>query len=316
MVSWHTGPVLAQAIAAVLAAPDVDELILVNNGNPQAVERRLHALAGGQPGFALVEGHGNVGFAKGCNLGARAASGSHLLFLNPDTALEPGAAARMAAAGAGAPRPWAVGARLINLDGSEQRGARRGALTPLSAFVGFCGLYALPGLGPAFRNVHRERETLPDGPAPTPVVSGAALMLRADDFAALGGFDESYFLHVEDIDLCRRVGEAGGAVIFAPHARVMHHGSTSDASLVRVEWAKSKGFVHYFWKFGRGATGKLQAALVTPLIVAAIMGRAFWVGLRTRLRDAFQRDAAQGSPGERQSAPGASTVRSTASPLE
>src|SRR5690606_9961431 len=158
-----------------------------------------------------------------------------------------------------------------------------------SAFVGFCGLHRLRGLGPAFRNVHREREKLPAGPVPTPVVSGAAVVLRADDFAALGGFDEAYFLLVEDIDLCRRVGEAGGQVMFAPQARVMHHGSTSDASLVRVEWAKSMGFIHYFWKFGRGAGGKVQAALVTPLIVAAIMGRAYWVGLRTRLREAFQR---------------------------
>jgi GT2 family glycosyltransferase len=283
MVSWRTGPLLAHAMAAALAAPDVDELVLVNNGNPPEMERRLRALAMSQPRLILVEGQGNVGFAKGCNLGARAALGDMLLFLNPDTALEPGAATRMAAAGAAAKRPWAVGARLINLDGSEQRGARRGALTPSSALVSFCGLHNLRKFAPALRDIHREREALPDAPVPTPVVSGAAVLLRADDYAALGGFDEAYFLHVEDIDLCRRVAEAGGEVMFAPQARVMHHGSTSDASLLRVEWAKARGFVRYFWKFGRGPAGRAQAALTAPLVVAAIMGRALLFGLRGRL---------------------------------
>lgn len=277
MVSWRTGPVLPQAIAAVLGAPDIDQLILVDNGNPPEMQQRLRDLAAGQPRMILIQGHGNMGFAKGCNLGVRAAAGEHLLFLNPDTAIEPGAAARMIAAAQGTARPWAVGARLINLDGSEQRGGRRGALTPLSAFAAFSGLHVF-----GRRNLHRESEPLPSGPTPTPVVSGAAVMLRADDFAALGGFDDSYFLHVEDIDLCRRVAEAGGTVIFAPQARVMHHGSTSDASALRVEWAKAKGFVRYFWKFGRGVPGKLAAALISPLVVAAIMGRAVWTGARKR----------------------------------
>lgn len=307
MVSWRTGPVLMQAVAAVLAAPDVGQLVLVDNGNPADDEARLHALARSQDRLTLIGGHGNVGFARACNLGARAATGDYLLFLNPDTAIEPGTASRMIAAAAGVRRPWAVGARLINLDGSEQRGARRGALTLLSAFVTFSGLYRLGLPGAAFRNVHREREPLPAGPEPTPVVSGAAVMLPAADFAALGGFDESYFLHVEDIDLCRRVAEAGGVVIFAPQARVMHHGSTSDASLLRVEWAKAKGFIHYFRRFGRGPAGRLAFALVVPLIVAAIMGRALWVGGKRRIQRALE---------GAQSRPGASTTRSTGSPLE
>ncbi len=280
MASYHTGPALAQTAAAVLAAPDVAELVLVDNGNPPEMTARLRDLAAAQPAMRLLSGHGNAGFAKACNLGARAATGDHLLFLNPDAILAPGAASRLAAAGANAARPWIAGARLIGEDGREQRGARRGMLTPLSALAGFTGLHVLAGRFPALRNIHREAEPLPEEPVPIPVVSGAAMMLRADDFAALGGFDEAYFLHVEDIDICRRAAEAGGGAIFVPEARAMHYGSTSDAPALRVEWAKARGFMHYFWKFARGIPGKAGAMLIAPLIAAAIMGRALLTATR------------------------------------
>lgn len=285
MVSWHTGPALFEAIDAALKAGDIDELVILDNGNPKDVRQRLEALDEAQENVRLLAGQGNVGFARACNLGARAASGDVVLFLNPDALIEPGAAMLMAEAGAARGRhPWLVGARLLNTDGTEQRGARRGMLTPLSAFIGYSGLYRLEPLHPEFRNIHREREPLPDGPCPTPVVSGAAMAIPRKDFLSLGGFDESYFLHVEDIDLCRRVAEAGGVVVFHPEARVMHYGSTSRAPLMTVEWAKSQGFVHYFWKFARTPMGKVKAVAAAPFIVLALMGRATAYSARNIVR--------------------------------
>jgi hypothetical protein len=75
--------------------------------------------------------------------------------------------------------------------------------------------------------IHHEGEAAPEGPVPTPTVSGACFAMTRADFAALGGFDEGYFLHVEDVDLCWRVRQAGGAVLFQPQARVVHLGSTA-----------------------------------------------------------------------------------------
>jgi len=98
--------------------------------------------------------------------------------------------------------------------------------------------------------------------------------MRRDDYLALGGMDEDYFLHVEDIDLCRRVREAGGVVMFEPRARVMHYGSTSKASRLRVEWAKARGLVRYFWKFYPTFLGRILTVLLTPMIVAGILLRA------------------------------------------
>ena len=93
MVSYRTGDVLFVAIDAVLARDQegVAELILIDNGNPPEVVAELVRRAEAEPRFTLVGGRGNIGFAQGCNLGARHARGRHLLLLNPDCRLGPGA---------------------------------------------------------------------------------------------------------------------------------------------------------------------------------------------------------------------------------
>ena len=85
MVSYWTGPVLSAAIESVLA-PNQDgatELIVVDNGNPPAVSGELIRLAEGEARLTLVSGHGNVGFARGCNIGARRATGSLPVAVEP-----------------------------------------------------------------------------------------------------------------------------------------------------------------------------------------------------------------------------------------
>lgn len=283
MVSWHTGPSLAESVSAVLAAPGITEFILVNHGNPPRVSAELRDIAGANPKLTLIETNANLGFGRGCNIGAKAASGEYLFLLNPDAVPEPGTTRRLLETARETDPPFIIGALIAGPDGVEQRGARRGELTPWSAFVGFLGLYRLaPLLGPAFRNIHREGEPLPELAEPVPVTSGAAMFMRRADFLELGGFDEDYFLHVEDIDLCRRMHEAGGRVMFEPRAKVLHYGSTSRASRVRVEWSKARGLVHYFWKFHPGLGGRLVTLLLAPAIFGGLMARAFLISILRR----------------------------------
>jgi GT2 family glycosyltransferase len=271
MVSYRTGPVLFDAIDAALAAKDVGQLIVVDNGNPADVEARLDARAAAEPGLMILRGHGNVGFAHACNLGSFAAPGaSHLLFLNPDAVIEPGAARALVAAGEGRARPWIAGAQILGLDGREQRGGRRRAPTLALA------LGALIGGGADA--MHLERAPAPDGPIAVDAVSGACLLLRADDFAALGGFDESYFLHVEDLDLCRRAQDEGGDVVFVPAAVVRHVGATSAASSLFVEWCKGRGLARYLVRYSPSTTQRAVAILAGPLIVAAAIARGLLRG--------------------------------------
>lgn len=281
MVTWRTGPHLREAVRAVLAAPDVDEFILVNHDNPPEVEAELRAMADANERMTFIASGGNLGFSKGCNLGADQASGDFIFFLNPDAVLAPGVASRLVETGETARRPWIVGARVLDKNGREQRGARRGLLTPWTALVGFLGLHRLePVFGRAFHDIHRERDPVPPGPIRIDVTSGAALMMRRDDFNALGRFDERYFLHVEDIDLCRRVLEAGGEVLFEPRAELLHYGSTSEASLFRVEWNKAHGFRRYFWKFYDRFPQRVITIIAIPFIYGLIVARSVYIWVR------------------------------------
>jgi GT2 family glycosyltransferase len=267
IVSFRTGPLLFQSIDAALAALGVGKVVVVDNGNPPEAERALDARAAAEPRLAVVRGQGNVGFARACNLGARQAEeASHLLFLNPDAIIEPGAPAALIAAGEGRRRPWIAGAQIEDLDGREQRGGRRKAPTLARAFGALLG-------GVADR-MHLEHAPEPDRPITVDAVSGACLLMRADDYQALGGFDEAYFLHVEDLDLCARAIRAGGEVVFVPAARARHAGRTSEASSLFVEWCKGRGLARYLVRFAPNPVERLFAILLGPAVVGAALARA------------------------------------------
>jgi GT2 family glycosyltransferase len=272
-----------EAATAVLEAPGVDEFVLVSHENPPEAVEALRQLASQYPHFKLIETNRNLGFAKGCNIGAAAATGDLVLFLNPDAILSPGDGARLKqSATETGPRPWIIGTRILNRDGSEQSGGRRGELTPRSAAVTFLRLDRLiPGL----HNLHWEHEALPETMTPVPTVSGAAMMMRRDDFLELGGFDEQYFLHVEDIDICRSVRVAGGQVWFEPRVEILHFGATSQSSPWRVETHKAAGFVKYFWKFYPGPLQRLATILLTLPIYGALWARVIWIAMRGRAHD-------------------------------
>ncbi|WP_091736115.1 glycosyltransferase family 2 protein [Phenylobacterium immobile] len=272
MVVYMTGEALKQSLSCVLADPLVDEFIIVDNGSKPADVSRLAELAAREPRVKLITGHGNVGFARGANLGARAATSDTFVFLNPDAFLQPGCLAMLANEIAHRPVPSIVGGRVLNADRTEQRGARRGDITPMTAIVSLGRLSRFaPGLSRF--DIHWEAEAAPADVTAVPTISGACFCMRRADFDAVQGFDEGYFLHVEDVDLCWRVRQAGGEVLFHPKAEVVHLGHTSQTSPLRVEFHKGRGLVRFFRKRARTAPQKLAALLLTPLVIGAAVAR-------------------------------------------
>lgn len=280
MVSYMTGPALHEAIRSVMNDKDIFELILVDNGNTVAARQSIAKVVEKHDNIRLLQGHGNIGFGKACNYGAKLARGEFFLFLNPDALIEKGAARKLADCGNNLKEPWITGGMLKDVHGNEQRGGRRGRLTPTSAIVSFSPLHKLPFL----KSIHRENDPLPEEPQGYATVSGACLMMDRQSFDTVGGFDESYFLHVEDIDLCKRVRQAGGEVCFVPSATVMHYGSTSQVGRQRVEWEKLKGFTRYFWNYSPSVFGKILTILAWPFMMFAIMGRAWLMIIRQAFR--------------------------------
>ena len=280
MVVYRTGPALEESLARVLADPHVHEFVLVDNGSTPQEAAWLDAAAVRDPRVTLLRGHDNIGFARGANLGAGAAHGRVLVFLNPDAFLQPGCLPALCEAMQGAPRPRLVGARVLDPGGREQRGARRGEVTPVTTLLSLTRLATLPG----FRRfeVHHEADALPDRPAPVPTVSGACFAMRRADFDRLGGFDTGFFLHVEDVDLCWRVRQAGGEVLFQPRAEVTHLGSTSRTHPVRVEFHKGVGLARYFRKRADTGRRRVLAVVLTPAIIGVSVLRPLLRRVRGR----------------------------------
>lgn len=249
MVSFYTGPVLFTAIDAALERDQkgVVELILVNNGNPTEVNEALEHRAEKELRLRLISGQGNVGFARGCNIGARQAVGRWLLLLNPDCVLAPGAVPCLLSEATQLGEHWMLGCRVVNPDGSEQRGTRRALLSPLTALV---EVFRLDILLPWVFRTHRLNlydTPLPKETALIPAISGACMMLPAATFSTHKGLDEGYFLHVEDLDLFIRLSGANVPIYFVPNVEATHYPSSSQVNPIFVEWHKTRSFFRYFW---------------------------------------------------------------------
>ncbi len=281
VVSYRTGPMLWACLDRAFDAPEIGEVIVVDNGNPPEVSARLRALAARRGDVRLVQGQGNVGFARACNLGAAQARGEALLFLNPDLLLAPGAVRALLDAAKEAKAPCIIGGLIIGPDGREQKGARRLRVTPWRAFVSFSGLARFENASRLFTDLHRRREPVPEAAAPMPVVSGALMLIPRASFDLLSGFDTRYFLHVEDIDICRRAEKLGGGAIFQPRARADHASATSDAPAAFVEWHKARGFQRYFRGEAEGIGARIMAELAGAALLVLLPARAWLLSARS-----------------------------------
>jgi N-acetylglucosaminyl-diphospho-decaprenol L-rhamnosyltransferase len=268
IVSYRTGPALDACLAAVAQAEGLDEIIVIDNGNPEPAQSAIDAFASADARVCILRGQGNIGFAAASNRGARAARSELVAFINPDVLLHPDAVSRLIGALQTAPAPALIGGDLRDEQGKPERGSRRERLTLWRAFVAFTGLSHLERLAPSLRDFNRHTDPMPMQPVAVGAVSGALMLTRRADFEALGGFDEGYFLHVEDIDLCRRAEEAGWRVLFAPGPHGVHLRSTSDADAAEIGRHKARGMARYFNKFARGPVERALAAAAGAFLIA------------------------------------------------
>lgn len=288
MVSYNTGPVLFRAIEAAMHQEGLKELIVVDNGNGRDVRAELKALSENDTRLKFITGHGNVGFATGCNLGAEKASGDYLLLLNPDCIMPSGALARMVSALEAHPEAWLAGCRILNPDGTEQAGSRRNLLTPGVAFVENFRLYRLlpqkKGQKAYFKRMNFHEEESAEKPMYVPAISGAFMLIERERYYAIGGLDEEFFFHVEDLDFCYQIHKKGGKILFVPNVAAVHYRSTSEVSDMFVEFCKAKGFARYFDKHFRGRYMPGFLAAMKAAIYARFAVRALQVVVQNLMK--------------------------------
>lgn len=201
-------------------------LTLIDNSEQGSQANALRALAErtGWPQAAVLSGHGNVGYGAGHNLVIRAATTPAHLVLNPDVELDANALLTGLATLA---LPGVVLLGAVGSDGDGKPGY-------LSKRMPSVWTFFLRGFAPAWLKrpfdaqlAHYEYRDLPtDRVSDVILVSGAFMLCRTEALLAVGGFDERYFLHFEDLDLSLRL-KRQGRVVSDPQVTLIHHGGNS-----------------------------------------------------------------------------------------
>jgi N-acetylglucosaminyl-diphospho-decaprenol L-rhamnosyltransferase len=258
VVNYEAGPLLLESVRSLRADTSAGnaEIVVVDNGSSDGSVAALRAEISD---VQVVRAPGNVGYARAANMGIAATRAPIVAIVNPDACVERGAAGVLVERLESQPRIGACGPRILNSDGSVYPSARQVPSVPVAIGHGVFGLW-----WPTNPFTARYRELDADSSRPRLVdwVSGAAIWLRRDALDAVGGWDERYFMYMEDLDLCWRLRRAGWEIAFEPAAQVEHLQGVSTA---RRPYRMLLEHHRSAWKFARRRFVGVRAALL-PLV--------------------------------------------------
>jgi GT2 family glycosyltransferase len=204
VLAYGSEPWLEDCVGALLASEGVDEfeLVLVDNGCTDGAVDRLE----GRPGVVILRPPGNLGFAGGCNAGAREAHGDVLVFVNGDAIVAVDAVSRLVAVASR--RSVGIATGSIRLaDAPDRLNSGGNEIHFLGA--GWSGRFGEPAAA------------YPDEVEVTGA-SGAGMAVSRQVWQTLGGFDDTYFAYHEDAELSLRCWQQGLSVVYVPDAVVVH----------------------------------------------------------------------------------------------
>ncbi|MEM9773159.1 MAG: glycosyltransferase family 2 protein [Chloroflexota bacterium] len=232
IVSWNTKGLLADCLDSLISLSNnleiqgqgMQTVVVDNNSSDGTVEMLQEAY----PWVELLDKKENLGFPAGNNVGFEQGKGEYLLMLNPDTIVHDNAIEKLIAYLDSHPNVGAVGARLLNPDGSLQESC-----------------YPKPTLGREFWRLFHMDKLLPHGvydmndwstsePREVDVIMGACILTRNSIMNTVGGLDEEFFMYSEEVDLCYRMQGSGWEIHWHPEALVTHLGGQST-KLVKTE---------------------------------------------------------------------------------
>ena len=251
VVNYNAGSMLNDCVERCLK--QAGEVIIVDNASLDDSMRMLESSFASDSHLKVIQNSKNLGFAAACNIGSEAASGKYLLYLNPDALLQENAVVKLVSGFGIHPDIGMTGALLLNPDGTEQAGGRRAVPTPWRSFVRTFHLYRLADRWPTlFFDFYLHMQPLPDEPVEVEAISGACMMIKREAMEQVDYWDDDYFLHCEDLDLCMRLRQKGWKILFIPDAPVIHYvGLCSHSRRIFVEWHKHKGMMRFYRKFFR-----------------------------------------------------------------
>lgn len=230
IVNHKTGNRTARLVKQLLETDQRGQLAVIVVDNSPKADAALETLGTGEPRVSIVR-QTNRGYGAAVNLAARSAGTPWLAILNPDVEANADAVLKLRDYCAANPRVGVAAPRLLNPDGTLQRSFRR--VPSVLALIGNRLPTALR-VGPL--RLHTTRylmlDVMPTTPWIVPYVLGAFMVLPSCVFQELGGFDESYFMYFEDVELCVRAAERGYEVHYVPEVTAVHeHARLSTRSV-------------------------------------------------------------------------------------
>ncbi len=253
-----------------LRADGVERIAVVDNASTDGSEARLRAL---EPDTTVVRLGRNVGYGAGANRGAAVLDTPYLLILNADTVIEPGMVKALSAVLDTHPTVGAVGPRVDSPTGEVYPSARTfpGIFDALGH--GFLGIFWPSN---PFSRRYRMLDWDHADAREVDWISGACFLVRRTAFDAVVGFDESYFMYSEDVDLCWRLRRAGWDIYYEPAGRVMHvQGASTEHHPFRMIAAHHISLLRFA---ARSTTGAKR--LLLPVVAVGLAVRALLIALR------------------------------------
>ncbi len=200
------------------------EVIVIDNSENLLTVKQINQFVKTHPEriIKIIETKQNIGFAKGCNLGAEMATGKYLMFLNPDTVIKNDVYRYLNECFEKHSEIGIAGPKMQSGSGDIIKTCRN-LPTCVNIFLDITGIDRFLGTYQLMRFSHQEVRYVGQ-------VIGACFFLRRDFFEQLNGFDERFFIYFEEVDFCKRALDLGFKTVFCPEAEVVHVSGTSCES--------------------------------------------------------------------------------------
>lgn len=257
--------------------PANTEVVVVDNGSADDTVELVREWGGkgdkpANLALRLIANRENRGYTRAMNRALEASRGDKVLFLNPDTRIQPGALQRLSAALDQHPQVGVVAPQLLNPDGSVQPSCRRFPRRRDLVYE-ILGLSRLFPSSPVFNHwkmVDFDHARMREVDQP----QGACLMTRRQVLERSGPLDERFPMFFSDVDWCRRVKEAGWKIVFLPEAKVVHRkGASVYRTRAAMIWSSHRSFYDYWQKYAgeRAFDRLLNVVLGTGLWITALI---------------------------------------------
>jgi N-acetylglucosaminyl-diphospho-decaprenol L-rhamnosyltransferase len=273
LVSYNVRELLLRCIAS-LRADGVNDVVVVDNAS---TDDSVDALRAREPDIRLLALTRNTGFGGGVNRAVARTTAPYILVTTPDVELEPGSTKALSAVLDEHPDVGLVAPRVETPDGALYPSVRR--FPSLVDAAGHAFLHFLWPSNPfsrRYKMVDWDHRTAAD----VDWVAGTHFLVRREAWEAVHGFDEQFFMFVEDVDLCWRLHQAGWRIRYEPSSTVKH---TVSSSTDQTPYRMIAEHHRSLYRFNRTRfTGRRRALL--PVIAAALTVRLVLAWIQRAIR--------------------------------